>query len=171
MSILSECSVNPPTPLSESNHKTVAATNGDRLPALIVTDDCLYLIAPAAQWLISGGGDEAADAAAAAAADTTAIEAAAEPSTDATLLPTVAFAGLPVRCQPQQMQNLVAAEPLSERCVRFVYLDEVHDRQTEWTCTFATAAAAGATLDAVGHSWERLFGVPLAEQQTVGASS
>lgn len=81
---------------------------------------------------------------------------------DAEIAEAAAEVMLPLRIVQQQlMNNLVAAQRQSEHIIRFVYLEEMQDRQEEWTCTFETAENAISTLDAVGQSWERLFGVPL----------
>lgn len=113
------------------------------MPGLIVTETHLYLLEPVQRWLSGTPAAAAAD-------DLQAVDALA--------------ASAPLRTVQQQlMNNLVAAERLAEQCVRLTYLEEVHDRQEEWTCTFETADNASSTLNAVGQSWERLFGVPLSQ--------
>lgn len=67
-----------------------------------------------------------------------------------------------IDCQRSQpMSNLVDVEMLSDRVMRINYLDENQDTCELWTCTFETDDGAKSTLDAIEHSWSKLFGVPL----------
>lgn len=135
LAILAECTCSViPDPDTSNNHTATAPKNvivAQRLPGLIVTETHLYLLEAAHRWLT------------------------------ADIDPSSAMARIPVAVQQQQMNNLVAAELLADRVVRLIYLEEMQDRQEEWTCTFETADNASSTLDAVSQSWERLFGVPL----------
>lgn len=157
LAILNECSCaffdatpandiqQPDDSKSAANATTTTTTTvaAQKLLGLIVTETHLYLLEPAHRWLLPET-DAAADVGAAEVA-----EAAVE-----VLVPLAVL-------QQQSIDNLVAAERHDDRTVRFVYLEEVQNRQEEWTCTFETAENAISTVDAVGQSWERLFGVPL----------
>lgn len=135
------CTVSDATP--QSSNATTSADSSIIVPqqqllGLVITETHLYLLETAPRWLAQPSNTD----------DSNSVEDIVEP----------------VRIiRKQQMNNLVAAERPNDTIVRFVFLEEMQCKHEEWTCTFETANNASSTLDSVGQSWERLFGVPLAQ--------
>ncbi|ALC38352.1 CG9044 [Drosophila busckii] len=61
----------------------------------------------------------------------------------------------------QPMSNLVVVERFNDCLLTFNFLDETDNRCDSWQLQFETAANAECCLNAIGQSWEQLFGVPL----------
>lgn len=72
--------------------------------------------------------------------------------------------------QHQQMSNLVDVERVDDRNCRINFLDENQDRCEMWTCAFETDTCADSTMSAISQSWEKLFGVPLWENDAAAAA-
>lgn len=64
-----------------------------------------------------------------------------------------------LRIQP--MTNLVQAEKQNECLYAMNFLDDEKNHYELWKCTFETETCARSTLTAIGHSWEKVFGVSL----------
>lgn len=67
-----------------------------------------------------------------------------------------------VTIQKQLMSNLVEVEKLDNTTLRINYLDENQDKCELWTCSFIENSCLDSTMNAISISWEKLFGVPLA---------
>lgn len=67
-----------------------------------------------------------------------------------------------VTIQKQLMSNLVEVERIDNTTLRINYLDENQDKCELWTCSFIENSCLDSTMNAISISWEKLFGVPLA---------
>lgn len=67
-----------------------------------------------------------------------------------------------VTMQKQLMSNLVEVEKLDDATLRINFLDENQDKCELWTCSFIESSCLESTMNAISLSWEKLFGVPLA---------
>lgn len=61
----------------------------------------------------------------------------------------------------QLMSNLIEVEHPADNIFFINFLDETQDKCELWKCTFETKENAESCLNAIGQSWEKLFGVPL----------
>ncbi|XP_055923743.1 serine/threonine-protein kinase 11-interacting protein isoform X2 [Eupeodes corollae] len=61
----------------------------------------------------------------------------------------------------QLMSNLVEVERPERNVCILHFHDETQDKSELWKCTFETKENAESCLNAIGQSWEKLFGVPL----------
>lgn len=64
--------------------------------------------------------------------------------------------------EKQFMDNLVEVEKLDSTTLKINFLDENQDKCELWTCTFIEDTCLESTMNAISVSWEKLFGVPLA---------
>lgn len=67
-----------------------------------------------------------------------------------------------VTLQKQFMDNLVEVEKLDNKTLKINFLDENQDKCELWTCSFIEDTCLESTMNAISISWEKLFGVPLA---------
>lgn len=67
-----------------------------------------------------------------------------------------------VTLQRQLMSNLVEVEKPDSATLRISFLDENQDKCELWTCSFIEDTCLDSTMNAISVSWEKLFGVPLA---------
>lgn len=67
-----------------------------------------------------------------------------------------------VTLQKQLMSNLVEVEKPDNATLRISFLDENQDKCELWTCLFIDDSCLESTMNAISVSWEKLFGVPLA---------
>lgn len=61
----------------------------------------------------------------------------------------------------QLITNIVEVDRENGRKFTIKYFNEIENDESSWKCTFETAAAADSTYEAIAHSWEKFFQVPL----------
>ncbi|CAD7085916.1 unnamed protein product [Hermetia illucens] len=61
----------------------------------------------------------------------------------------------------QLMSNLIEVDRPEKNVFSMNFLDEDQDKYELWKCSFETEDNAESCLNAIGQSWEKLFGVPL----------
>uniref|UniRef100_A0A1A9ZHJ2 G domain-containing protein n=1 Tax=Glossina pallidipes TaxID=7398 RepID=A0A1A9ZHJ2_GLOPL len=72
-----------------------------------------------------------------------------------------------LNCVMQLMWNLMEIKRPAENIALINFLDETHNKCELWRCYFETKDIADSFLNGIAPSWEKLFGVPLCNTNTV----